>query len=178
MNTLFAATTALVSVASVAFAGPLPAREPDPSHYGLDANQKFLCDYGGRHFKIRECAAVSTTPQIETVLYSFCSQKNCEDGANPEASLIDVSGTLYGTTFYGGSSSTSSCCSSCSGTHACSGTVFSLNPNTGAHAVLYAFGNGVSTGSEPKAGLIDVAGTLYGMAEKADRRLICCGNVF
>jgi uncharacterized repeat protein (TIGR03803 family) len=38
----------------------------------------------------------------ETLAYSFCSQANCADGGNPEASLIDVDGTLYGTTPTGG----------------------------------------------------------------------------
>jgi uncharacterized repeat protein (TIGR03803 family) len=38
----------------------------------------------------------------ETVLYSFCSQQNCTDGANPSASLISAHGTLYGTTGNGG----------------------------------------------------------------------------
>jgi hypothetical protein len=47
MKMLLAATTALVSVASIALAGPLPAREHEFSHYGLDANDTFLCDYGG-----------------------------------------------------------------------------------------------------------------------------------
>jgi hypothetical protein len=46
MKTLLVATTALIGVASLAFAGPLSAREPQSSHYGLSANDKFLCDYG------------------------------------------------------------------------------------------------------------------------------------
>jgi uncharacterized repeat protein (TIGR03803 family) len=37
-------------------------------------------------------------------LYTFCSQKNCTDGAAPYDSLIqDASGNLYGTTYFGGS---------------------------------------------------------------------------
>jgi len=46
MKTLLVATTALISVASLALAGPLPAREPESSHYGLSTNDRFLCDYG------------------------------------------------------------------------------------------------------------------------------------
>jgi len=44
------------------------------------------------------------TPSGEfTSLYSFCSQPNCSDGANPFAGLIQATdGNLYGTTTYGG----------------------------------------------------------------------------
>jgi len=39
----------------------------------------------------------------EKVLYSFCAQSNCPDGAAPYAGLIfDATGNLYGTTFLGG----------------------------------------------------------------------------
>ena len=51
---------------------------------------------GGTVFKI-------TAPAEETVLYNFCSQANCTDGAGPLASLVaDNSGNLYGTTKVGG----------------------------------------------------------------------------
>jgi hypothetical protein len=40
---------------------------------------------------------------VENVLYSFCRQQNCADGAVPgQGGLIDVKGTLYGTTAIGG----------------------------------------------------------------------------
>jgi uncharacterized repeat protein (TIGR03803 family) len=40
----------------------------------------------------------------ETVLYNFCSQSNCSDGAYPEAGLVsDTAGNLYGSTLAGGS---------------------------------------------------------------------------
>lgn len=39
----------------------------------------------------------------EHVLYNFCAQANCADGANPYADLImDVDGDIYGTTLAGG----------------------------------------------------------------------------
>jgi uncharacterized repeat protein (TIGR03803 family) len=86
----------------------------------------------------------------EKVLYSFCSQTNCTDGGRPEASLIDANGTLYGTTYYGGANG--------------GGTVFSINPGTGAETVLYSFCSqtNCTDGSEPAASLIEVNGTLYG----------------
>ena len=40
-----------------------------------------------------------------TVLYNFCQQSNCADGANPLAGLVmDAAGNLYGTTYQGGTS--------------------------------------------------------------------------
>jgi uncharacterized repeat protein (TIGR03803 family) len=51
---------------------------------------------GGTVFKI-------SAPAQETVLYNFCSQANCTDGAGPWAGLVkDKSGNLYGTTKLGG----------------------------------------------------------------------------
>lgn len=89
---------------------------------------------------------------VEKVLYTFCSQTNCADGLEPFAGLTDVSGVLYGTTYAGGGSG-------CNGLGC--GTVFSLDPNTGAETVLYSFGGGPD-GANPQTGLIDVNGILYG----------------
>jgi uncharacterized repeat protein (TIGR03803 family) len=61
-----------------------------------------------------------------------------------------VNGTLYGTTLDGGDT-------------ACNcGTVFSLDPGTGAEKVLYSFLGDRIDGAGPYAGLINVMGTLYG----------------
>jgi len=83
----------------------------------------------------------------ETVIYSFCSQPNCTDGASPVASLIDVNGVLYGTTGGGGAYNL--------------GTAFALDPDTGAETVLHAFGRH-KDGAAPAARLLNVNGTLYG----------------
>jgi uncharacterized repeat protein (TIGR03803 family) len=91
----------------------------------------------------------------EKVLYSFCRQLFCPDGTYPLAALIDVKGTLYGTTFQGGSTS-------CNGSGC--GTLFSLNPSTGAESVLHAFGSGTD-GVGPFATLIHVQGMLYGTTQ-------------
>src|SRR5262249_4194358 len=75
--------------------------------------------------------SIAPATGTEKVLYTFCSQTNCTDGAVPAAGLISRKGMLYGTTEIGGAVS-STCSSGC-------GTVFSLNPTTGAQTVLYAF---------------------------------------
>ena len=77
-----------------------------------------------------DCGAVfSVTPSgTEKVLHSFSSPP---DGALPAAPLIDVNGTLYGTTQYGGVHK-NTCSGNC-------GTVFSITPS-GTEKVLYSLG--------------------------------------
>ena len=58
----------------------------------------------------------SKTAWTETVLHSFCSQRqgvDCLDGENPREAelLIDAAGNLYGTTFSGGRRGAASCSS-------------------------------------------------------------------
>ena len=57
------------------------------------------------------------------------------DGANPLGALFDVGGTLYGTTENGGSAN--------------DGTVFSLNPTTGALATVASFTGTNAAGPYP-----------------------------
>jgi uncharacterized repeat protein (TIGR03803 family) len=96
-----------------------------------------------------------TTSGTEKVLHSF---GNGTDGAYPEASLVDVKGTLYGTTVYGGSHMCRY--------HSC-GTVFSITTG-GTENVLYSFGD-AGDGTYPVASLIDVKGALYGTTESGGR---------
>jgi uncharacterized repeat protein (TIGR03803 family) len=86
---------------------------------------------------------VGTESSSYRVLHSFGEQP---DGANPEASLIGVSGMLYGTTRSGGAYK--------------KGTVFTID-TAGSERVLHSFGSG-SDGIYPTASLLDVNGTLYG----------------
>jgi uncharacterized repeat protein (TIGR03803 family) len=96
----------------------------------------------------------------EQVLYSFCSRTDCSDGQFPESSLIDVKGTLYGTSTYGGRGGLGACDSPYYGC----GVVFSLDLATGAEKTLYAFcsKSNCADGEIPLAGLIQTNGTLYG----------------
>jgi uncharacterized repeat protein (TIGR03803 family) len=90
----------------------------------------------------------------QTVLYSFCSEKNCTDGAAPSASLVrDAAGNLYGTTYSGGGNLGNN-----------GGVVFKLDAN-GKETVLYNFCSvtNCTDGANSLAGLVrDAAGNLYG----------------
>jgi uncharacterized repeat protein (TIGR03803 family) len=77
------------------------------------------------------------------VVYSF---KGGSNGALPYSGLINVVGTLYGTTTkYGGSSNVTAGPGGC-------GTVFSVTP-AGAEAVVYSF-KGRSDATNPSTGVL------------------------
>jgi uncharacterized repeat protein (TIGR03803 family) len=111
--------------------------------------------YGGNGlcYPYNGCGVVfKLTPKgKETVLYTFCPQTNCPDGANPYAGLVfDQKGNLYGTTVSGGTPG--------------SGVVFRLTPK-GRETVLYSFcaQTNCTDGANPYAGLVlDQKGNLYG----------------
>ena len=79
-----------------------------------------------------------------SVLHSFTA---ANDGQDPQAGLTALGGKLYGTTSQGGTGS---------------GTVYSVDPVTGAEAVLHAFGSQSTDGSAPAGGLVALGGFLYG----------------
>jgi len=87
--------------------------------------------------------AERTRPDVG-LLYSFGGASG--DGHYPDASLINVNGTLYGTTLGGGANG--------------DGTVFAIT-TSGTETVLHSFG-GSGDGANPLASLINVKGTLYG----------------
>jgi len=91
------------------------------------------------------CAAWYKSP----FLHSF---GGAGDGIAPLAGLIEVSGTLYGTTGLGGGYR-------CEGGRGC-GTVFSITPS-GVETVLHSFG-GPGDGAGPGAALVNVGGPLCG----------------
>lgn len=86
----------------------------------------------------------------ESVIHSFTG--GTSDGANPYGSLVDVNGTMYGTTLSaGGLGCYSTGC----------GTVFKIT-TSGKESIVYSFKGGTSDGAFPQAGLTDVKGTLFG----------------
>jgi uncharacterized repeat protein (TIGR03803 family) len=89
-----------------------------------------------------------TLSGVEHIVHSFTGGS---DGANPIPGLINVGGTLYGTTSQGGGAM--GCENGC-------GTVFKATP-LGAESVLHSFASG-SDGDSPQGDLINVGGTLYG----------------
>jgi uncharacterized repeat protein (TIGR03803 family) len=92
----------------------------------------------------------------ESVLYSFCARTLCEDGTDPQTSVIlDSAGNLYGTTAEGGRPH--------------SGTVFKLTPTGNGSWVwklLYAFAGGAD-GKGPTSLILGTSGDLYGTAVAA-----------
>ena len=100
----------------------------------------------------------------ERVLYRF---RGNGDGASPNGSLLALDGKLYGTTYAGGAAG--SCDYYC-------GTVFEVT-TSGVEKVLHQFIGG-SDGSNPRAGLINVDGVLYGTTSADGANGGCCGTVF
>ncbi|MGB8150812.1 MAG: choice-of-anchor tandem repeat GloVer-containing protein [Candidatus Cybelea sp.] len=111
-----------------------------------------------------------STSGLEKVLYRF--RGGSTDGATPIGGLIAVKGTLYGTTYSGGSSACNKTC----------GTVYSVTIQ-GTEKVLHYFAR--SDGAKPHAGLIFANGTLYGTTRRGGSGTGClfghnsgCGTVF
>ena len=98
----------------------------------------------------------------ESVLYSFCAQAKCADGAYPDGQVQSMNGTFYGTTETGGASA--------------AGTVFGLSPkppggcpggsytgNGWCEAILHAFAGHPKDGNYPAGTpVLDSAGNIYG----------------
>lgn len=116
--------------------------------------------------------AVSASGQ-ERVLYRFAGGS---DGYWPNAGLLALNGTLYGTTVSGGGLHCKK------GYYGSCGTVFALSPS-GQEEVLHRF-TGPPDGARPAASLIAVDGTLYGTTvgggalRAGCRRHGGCGVVF
>jgi len=90
--------------------------------------------------------AINPSTGAETVLYSFAG---APDGAAPYGAIIYQNGLLYGTTAIGGTSN--------------KGTIFAINPATGAESLRYSLA-AHTDGKNPQAALIGRQGSFYGTA--------------
>ncbi len=112
-----------------------------------------------------------STNGAKKLIYQF--EGGASDGAQPTGHLLDVNGTLYGTTALGGGSG-------CGG-EGC-GTVYSVTPS-GSEKVLYSFKGGTD-GADPTGDLLDANGTLYGTTVFGGKNVDCgtgyvgCGTVY
>jgi uncharacterized repeat protein (TIGR03803 family) len=99
----------------------------------------------------------------ESILHSFGGKP--DDGANPQASLIEERGELYGTTSSGGTYG--------------AGTVFKMVPAASNYSerLVYSFQGGTD-GAGPVASLIDVYGALYGTTYGGGTPSASQGTVF
>ncbi len=102
---------------------------------------------------------------VETVLYSF--QGGGSDGLAPQGGLVmDSSGNLYGTTYYGGTSN--------------DGIVFELS-SSGKETILHVFSGTNGDGANPDGSgslILDANGNLYGTTTAGGSSSCNCGIVF
>ncbi|MGB6644325.1 MAG: choice-of-anchor tandem repeat GloVer-containing protein [Candidatus Cybelea sp.] len=151
-GTVFAVTTSGKEAVLYSFAGAPDGADPYARLIDVNGTLYGTTYYGGSPgcYSDLGCGTVFsiTTSGKERVVHSFGAGT---DGENPFADLINVNGTLYGTTLGGGAH--------CAKHRGC-GTVFSIT-TSGAETVLHSF-RGSGGGRNPGAGLIDVNGTLYG----------------
>lgn len=147
-GTVFGVTTSGAESVLYSFAGHNDGLEPQSGLTNVDGTLYSTTVAGGGSGCGNGCGTIySITPSgTLTILYRF--KANSTDGTNPYDGLINVNGTLYGTTSLGGGEYKE-------------GTVFSVTPS-GIETVLYSFNALSGDGYRPLAGLSNVNGTLYG----------------
>ena len=132
-----------------------------PLVQGTDGNFYGTTVHGGK-FGCGGCHGAGTAFKITpggklTTIYNFCAQTNCDDGAYPDAGLMQgTDGNFYGTTNQGGANN--------------AGTVFKLTPK-GNLTVLYTFCSltGCADGINPYGTLVQgTDGNFYGTTDGDD----------
>jgi uncharacterized repeat protein (TIGR03803 family) len=150
LGTVFKVSTSGVEKVLYSFTGGSDGSTPEAALIAVGGKFYGTTAYGGGSSQCNGgCGTVFAmgTGGKEAVLYSFGG--SFSDGSLPQSGLIDVNGTLYGTTYKNGASDF--------------GTIYSLSLS-GTETVLHSFAGGTD-GGYPFAGLIDVSGTLYGTTE-------------
>ena len=98
---------------------------------------------------------VATASGTETVLHTFCSAANCEDGNDPLAgSRWEIRDELFGAAIVGGKHN--------------GGVVYRLHATSGKEKVLYAFCRKANCAEGPSSPVVQDAGTLVGTAGGGD----------
>jgi uncharacterized repeat protein (TIGR03803 family) len=143
-GTVFTAGTSGAEKVLYSFQGGNDGANPSASLLAVKGVLYGTTEYGGGAESLGTVFKISTEGS-EKVLHDFGP---VPDGANPVASLINVKGRLYGTTYNGGS-----------GTFP-DGAVFEISKR-GKENVLHSF-SVYFDGAGPVANLLDVNGTLYG----------------
>lgn len=188
---VFCAATAIASPAQVfatfyGFQGP-PGDGGSPNAavlHASDGNFYVTTDGGGANQNTDLCintegcgAIVKITPAgTATLLYSFCSQPNCSDGANPQSGLVQGSdGNIYGTTQVGGTGTECPIYGTC-------GTVFKITLQ-GTLTTLHSFctQSNCPDGATPVDALVQATdGNFYGttFGGGAGCGGVGCGTVF
>ncbi len=126
-----------------------------PLIQGTDGNFYGTTWSGGTNYQSAGTFFTITPTGTLTILYNFCSLKNCTDGAYPNGLVQAADGDFYGTTNSGG---TNIC-----DNYGC-GTIFKITP-TGQLTTLHNFCSerNCRDGWSPYAGLVQgVGGNLYG----------------
>jgi uncharacterized repeat protein (TIGR03803 family) len=135
------------------FAGNPDGANPE-SRLTMSGSNLYGTTYGGGlgSGTVFELSPDGSGGWTETVLYNFCSESNCADGANPTYSYVtfDGQGNLYGTAYAGGANGY--------------GVVYKLTPGQSGwtETVLYSFANSPDGANPVNGVLLDTAGNLYG----------------
>jgi uncharacterized repeat protein (TIGR03803 family) len=134
------------------FGGPNDGVNPNARLLYVNGTFYGTTTNGGTRGVYSDGTVFSMTPRgTEKVLHTFAEKYSYyapNGGLHPNAGLVEVNGTLYGTTQQGGNG------------YSC-GTVFSIT-TSGTFKVLHKFCATNYDGANPAAALVNVAGTLYG----------------
>ena len=165
-GTVYSITTTGTEKVVYEFQGGANGAYPSTSLINVNGTLYGTAQAGSGSFCCGIVYSVSTSGKFK-VLYTFAGGS---DGQSPQSALIDVNGTLYGTTYAGGGSS--ACTNGC-------GTVYSVT-TAGVETVLHRFAGG-SDGAAPEAPLLYLHGMLYGTTSNGGGsgcRKIHCGTFF
>ena len=126
------------------FNGDVDGASPSGALLDLNGILYGATRYGGASYQ-GTVFSFDPSTRTKTTLYSFTGGS---DGGQPRGNLIELNSLFYGTAYTGGASNY--------------GTVFTINPSTGAETVVHNFVAGKSDGGGPAGGVIYANNLLYG----------------